>query len=209
MPCRPPGRPSCCRRTSSSPDSSLSCVEAPTERLAGQVVDDLRGNVLVAARHAQPRTLGRAARPLAHAKRAPLSLSPSLFEMFHDFDSMWISDGTVPRSDISRLRCRLAGLATNLLAFVANAFAFVRFRLAHRADFGGELADQLLVGAFDHDVRLIGAGDGQARPESASELRWRSRRAAAALSLRSRPGNRRPESRASSRSPRRRRPPCC
>ena len=39
------------------------------------VVDHLGVNVLVAAEHAQPRTLGRAADALADAKRAPLTLS--------------------------------------------------------------------------------------------------------------------------------------
>ena len=60
------------------------------------------------------------------------------------------------------LRCRLAGLATNLLAFVPDTFAFVWFGLAHRANFGGEFADELLIGAFDHNVRLIRTGHLQA-----------------------------------------------
>src|SRR6185436_18617819 len=33
--------------------------------------------------------------------------------------------------------------------------------LADGADFGGKLADHLLIAAFDHDVRLVGAGHGQ------------------------------------------------
>ena len=42
------------------------------QRLAGQIVDDLDGNVLVAADDAKPRPLGRAANALADAKRATL-----------------------------------------------------------------------------------------------------------------------------------------
>src|SRR3954462_3821010 len=60
------------------------------------------------------------------------------------------------------LRCRLAGLATNLFAFVPDTFAFVWFGLAHRANFGGKLADELLIGAFDYNVRLVWARDRQA-----------------------------------------------
>ena len=45
------------------------------QRLAVQVVDDLGRNVLVAAGHAQPRPLVRAASPLANAKRATLTLA--------------------------------------------------------------------------------------------------------------------------------------
>src|SRR5215217_1201770 len=60
------------------------------------------------------------------------------------------------------LRCRLAGFATNLFAFVPDTFAFVWFGLAHRADFGGELSHELLISAFDDDVRLIWACDREA-----------------------------------------------
>src|SRR4051812_28899481 len=53
------------------------------------------------------------------------------------------------------LRCRLARLELDVLAGVADPLAFVRFRLAERADFGRELADHLLVAALDGDVRLV------------------------------------------------------
>src|SRR5688572_29061518 len=51
--------------------------------LAGQVVDDLDGNMLVAAGDAQAGPIGRAANALAHAKRPPLTLPHELFGMFH------------------------------------------------------------------------------------------------------------------------------
>src|SRR6187401_74022 len=88
--------------------------------------------------------------------------------MFHGFGVARIEERgarkyspLAPRSS-TLLGCRLAGLATNLFAFVPDTFAFVRFGLAHRANFGGELADLLLIGAFDHDVCLVGARDRKA-----------------------------------------------
>ena len=56
----------------------------------------------------------------------------------------------------------MPALRRTCFAVVPDAFAFVRLRLADRAHFGGELADLLLVGAFDHDMRLVGAGDREA-----------------------------------------------
>src|SRR3972149_4343730 len=61
------------------------------------------------------------------------------------------------------LRSRLARLAADDFAVVTNAFAFVGFWFADRPDLGRELAHLLLVRAFDHNVRLIGASDREAR----------------------------------------------
>jgi len=61
------------------------------------------------------------------------------------------------------LRDRLAGLAANLLIFIADALALVGLRLPERPHLGCELADELLVDPLDRDVRLVGTGDREAR----------------------------------------------
>ena len=63
----------------SLPESFLSGDDAAASVLP-LVVDDLGGNVLVAADDAQPRPLGRAANALAHAKRPALPLLTSCLE---------------------------------------------------------------------------------------------------------------------------------
>src|SRR3954471_4809295 len=47
----------------------------------------------------------------------------------------------------------LAYFAPHVLALVADALALVRLRRAHLADLGGRLADHLLVGSLDEDLR--------------------------------------------------------
>src|SRR5688572_6945121 len=54
------------------------------------------------------------------------------------------------------LRCCLAGLAADLFAFVPDALAFVRFRLANGANLRRKLADHLFISPLDHDMCLIG-----------------------------------------------------
>src|SRR4051794_25264520 len=61
------------------------------------------------------------------------------------------------------LRCRLAGLAADLFAVVPDSFAFVWFGLANRSHFGGEFADELLIGALDHNMGLVGTRNGKFR----------------------------------------------
>src|SRR5690349_13622810 len=56
----------------------------------------------------------------------------------------------------------LAFLAADILAFVANALALIRFGTAVAADFGGNLADQLLVHARHADLGGLFRGDGDA-----------------------------------------------
>src|SRR6188508_2213201 len=53
------------------------------------------------------------------------------------------------------LRSRLAGLATHLLACVANALPFVRLGWTDRAKLGRDLTHQLLVGPFDLDHGVV------------------------------------------------------
>ena len=154
-----------------------------------------------------------AAHALAHAESAPLPLMERWpFRDSWQFTSI-CDQAFDSRCDSTRSgrydRCAhvlltghgLAGLAADHLAVVANALAFVRLRLADRPDFGGELADHLLVDPLDHDVRLIGAGDFQARRESAYGLRWRIRREAATRPSARPPDNRRRRFPTSFRSP--------
>src|SRR5690348_4894520 len=47
----------------------------------------------------------------------------------------------------------LADLPADVLALVADALALVRLGRAHLADLGGRLADHLLVGSLDEDLR--------------------------------------------------------
>src|SRR5688572_12532355 len=56
---------------------------------------------------------------------------------------VWNGPWFVPRPTVAALwlRCRLAGLAANLLTFVPNSLALVRLRLADGTHLGCELAD--------------------------------------------------------------------
>src|SRR5690348_9449747 len=56
---------------------------------------------------------------------------------------------------IGLLRPRLAGLLLQHFAGIADALLLVGVRLAHRADVGGHLPDQLAVDAGHGDVRLL------------------------------------------------------
>src|SRR5215210_2451806 len=53
------------------------------------------------------------------------------------------------------LGSRLARLAADLLAYVPNALALVWLRRAHRAQLGGNLTHQLLVGSLDLDHGVV------------------------------------------------------
>src|SRR5579884_4194330 len=64
----------------------------------------------------------------------------------------------------SRTLGTLAYLPANVLALVADALALVRLRRANLADLGGRLADLLLVGALDDDLRRLRDLEADARP---------------------------------------------
>ena len=53
----------------------------------------------------------------------------------------------------------LAFLAADVLADIADSLALVRLGWIEAADFGGELADELLIDPLDDDMVLVGAGD--------------------------------------------------
>src|SRR5215210_959074 len=53
------------------------------------------------------------------------------------------------------LGSRLAGLAADLLAYVANTLPLVRLRRAHRSELGRHLSHQLLVCPFDLDHGVV------------------------------------------------------
>src|SRR5258707_1310635 len=70
------------------------------------------------------------------------------------------------------LTAGVAVFAANRLAFIANAFAFVGFRLAELADFGCRLPDALLINPCNRDdrvasLRILGyrKGDAVARQD--------------------------------------------
>ena len=130
----------------------------------GQVVDHLGVDVLRAAEDGQAGTFGRPEEPLADAALAPEpagldqqvmvgGVHGTILERLGkdgDLRPATAVHGRVPvgRCGGMLLRAeRLAGLAADDLALVADALALVGLGGADLADLGGELADRLLVGA--------------------------------------------------------------
>src|SRR5439155_649229 len=74
-----------------------------------------------------------------------------------------------PSSTPSLLR-RLPGLAPHVLALVPDAFALVRIRRPVRADVGGDLSDELLVGAADDGPRRSFDGDRDRAPSNPAHV---------------------------------------
>ena len=141
------------------------------QRLAFQVVDDLRRDVFMTASDAQARPLERATGTLADTKRATLTLAGDFLLSFHGTEMVRCfcakavlcrTSPAWPPAPTCLLLCRrLAGLAADDFAIVADALAFVGLRLADRPDLGRELAHLLFIHALDDNVRLIGTGDRQ------------------------------------------------
>jgi hypothetical protein len=129
------------------------------------VVDDLGINVLVRAKHGQTGPFRGAADVPADTETAAHPLPENRAGVVHGSVTAGgrgrTSEGkTYP---VDRLfRDRFAGLATNLLALVANALALVGLWLPTCTNFGCELTNKMLIDALHDDVRLIGAGDRQA-----------------------------------------------
>lgn len=130
------------------------------------VVDDLCVNMLVRAEHGETRPLRGAADKPADTETAAHPLPENRAGVVHESvtaggSGKMKSEGkTYPVDRL--LRDRFAGLATHLLALVADAFSLVGLRLPTRTNFGCELANEMLIDALDDNVRLIGAGDRQA-----------------------------------------------
>ena len=144
------------------------------------VVDQLREHAAVGAKDRQARALGAAAhlRPDAAAAAQPAAVA-------------WSGR---PR------QARLPTLRRDVLARVADALALVGLRRPGAADPRGDLADELLVDAPDHDLRS-GCGTSNSMPSGASPRPGASSptpaRAPCPAAAR---GSRRPGSRAASRS---------
>src|SRR5262245_55784079 len=126
------------------------------------VINQLRIGVLQAADNAKSRTTWCATNVLSHAPPPAPPLQIDLLLMIH------IRMSPSPTNSADRVQCRLfcnglARLAAHLFAFVADALALVRFRLAHRAHFSRELPDGLLIDTFNHNVSLVRARYVEAR----------------------------------------------
>src|SRR5262245_20385144 len=119
------------------------------ERLAGRVVDDLRIDVVEAAEHRQARPCLRPRQVKADPGVALGSGGAATGDLRHDVRSLlsWL----LLAADLAGL----AGLATDVLARVADALTLVRLRLPGRADLRGDLADQLLVDADDREAGRV------------------------------------------------------
>ena len=61
------------------------------------------------------------------------------------------------RSTRSGSREGLARFAADNFILIPNSLALVWFRRPHRTHIGGKLPGDLLVRAFDHDMRIVGA----------------------------------------------------
>ena len=130
------------------------------------VVDDLGVNMLVRAEHSQTGPLRGAADVPADTETAADPLPENRAGVVHGSVTAGGCGERKPEGktySVDRLlRDRFAGLATHLLALVADPLALVGLGLPTRTNFGCELTNKMFINALDDDVRLIGAGDRQA-----------------------------------------------
>src|SRR5438477_549901 len=101
--------------------------------LAVRIVDDLRINVLGRAEDGQPRARAGGAADLAPHFRGP-------------------SQRPISACRHGALSLLFSFFAEDVLVRVFDAFAFVRLGLAEGADYGGHMANLLLINAGDHDL---------------------------------------------------------
>jgi hypothetical protein len=136
------------------------------QRPPRDVVDDLGVNMLVRAEHSQTGPLRGAADVPADTETAADPLPENRAGVVHGSVTAGGCGERKPKGKtypVDRLlRNRFAGLATHLLALVADPLALVGLGLPTRTNFGCELTNKMFINALNDDVRLIGAGDRQA-----------------------------------------------